>query len=53
MKDSDDICIFVKFADSTQSEAARQALDGRYFDGRTVSALPYDQILFEHKDYTG
>ncbi|CAI2304623.1 unnamed protein product [Caenorhabditis sp. 36 PRJEB53466] len=45
--------IFVKFADSLQVDRAKAALDGRFFGGNTVKAEAYDQILFDHADYTG
>ncbi|CAD6193242.1 unnamed protein product [Caenorhabditis auriculariae] len=45
--------IFVKFADPTQVDAAKAALDGRFFGGNTVKAEAYDQILFDHGDYKG
>ncbi|CAB3410720.1 unnamed protein product [Caenorhabditis bovis] len=44
--------IFVKFADPTQVDAAKNALDGRFFNGNVVKAEAYDQILFDHGDYT-
>lgn len=33
--------IFVRFAEPTQAETARKAIDGRFFDGRTVSRLDF------------
>ncbi|KAF1770321.1 hypothetical protein GCK72_002139 [Caenorhabditis remanei] len=45
--------IFVKYADSLQVDRAKAALDGRFFGGNTVKAEAYDQILFDHADYTG
>ncbi|KAL3088141.1 hypothetical protein niasHS_009427 [Heterodera schachtii] len=45
--------IFVRFAEPLQAEEARKAIDGRFFDGRTVAAQSYDQILFDHDDFTG
>ncbi|CAO4360582.1 unnamed protein product [Caenorhabditis nigoni] len=45
--------IFVKYADSMQVDRAKAALDGRFFGGNTVKAEAYDQILFDHADYTG
>ncbi|UMM10996.1 hypothetical protein L5515_000502 [Caenorhabditis briggsae] len=47
------IKIFVKYADSMQVDRAKAALDGRFFGGNTVKAEAYDQILFDHADYTG
>ncbi|VDK53104.1 unnamed protein product [Anisakis simplex] len=45
--------IFVRFDDIQEAEVARQALDKRYFAGKEISAQSYDQILFDHNDYTG
>uniref|UniRef100_A0A8R1HMG5 RRM domain-containing protein n=1 Tax=Caenorhabditis japonica TaxID=281687 RepID=A0A8R1HMG5_CAEJA len=45
--------IFVKFADSMQVDRAKAAMDGRFFGGNTVKAEAYDQVLFDHADYTG
>ncbi|MFH4981244.1 hypothetical protein AB6A40_007953 [Gnathostoma spinigerum] len=50
---SGDVKIFVRFGDSTEADKARQALDKRYFAGREISAQIYDQILFDHNDYSG
>ncbi|KAK5985047.1 Poly(U)-binding-splicing factor half pint [Trichostrongylus colubriformis] len=45
--------IFVRFADPKQVDAARAALDKRFFGGHTVSAEIYDQALFDHNDLSG
>ncbi|CAI5437503.1 unnamed protein product [Caenorhabditis angaria] len=45
--------IFVRFADPSQVDKAKTALDNRFFGGKTVKAEAYDQILFEHEDYSG
>jgi len=45
--------IFVSFQEPSEAETARQGLDQRFFGGRTVSALIYDQTLFDHHDLTG
>ncbi|VDN05785.1 unnamed protein product [Thelazia callipaeda] len=45
--------IFVRFDNSQEADVARQALDKRYFAGREISAQNYDQILFDHNDYSG
>lgn len=45
--------IFVEFAASNQGELARDSLNGRYFAGRLVRAEMYDQVLFDHQDYSG
>ncbi|KAL6743464.1 hypothetical protein Aduo_016500 [Ancylostoma duodenale] len=45
--------IFVRFADPKQVDAARAALDKRFFGGHTVSAEIYDQAMFDHNDLSG
>lgn len=50
---SNDVRVFARFGETTQAEAARKALDKRFFDGRNIIAESYDQALFEHGDYTG
>ncbi|XP_066156513.1 poly(U)-binding-splicing factor half pint isoform X2 [Euwallacea fornicatus] len=45
--------IFVEFFESFEAEKARNALSGRYFAGRLVQAVLYDQTLFEHSDFSG
>nr|CAD2203681.1 unnamed protein product [Meloidogyne enterolobii] len=52
-EDTQTVKIFVRFCEPTQADEARKAIDGRYFDGRTVSAQSYDQVLFDHDDFTG
>lgn len=52
-EDTQTVKIFVRFCEPTQAEEARKAIDGRYFDGRTVTAQSYDQVLFDHDDFTG
>jgi hypothetical protein len=52
-EDIANVKIFVRFAEPVQAETARNAIDGRYFDGRTVSAQAYDQVMFDHDDFTG
>lgn len=37
----------------TEAESAVEALNGRYFGGRTVRAAIYDQDLFDHGDLSG
>lgn len=44
--------IFVKYKDSNGSRRAREALDGRFFGGRKISAEHYDTKLFKSSDYT-
>lgn len=52
--DSDVIVkIFVEFSRSFEGEAARDALNGRYFGGRLVQCAIYDQALFDHSDFSG
>uniref|UniRef100_A0A0K0DFI1 Polyadenylate-binding protein n=1 Tax=Angiostrongylus cantonensis TaxID=6313 RepID=A0A0K0DFI1_ANGCA len=45
--------IFVRFIDPKQVDAARAALDKRFFGGNTVSAEIYDQAMFDHNDLSG
>ena len=45
--------IFVEFESSKSSEAAIEALNGRFFGGRVVKAEIYDQAAFYAKDYSG
>ncbi|TKR60476.1 hypothetical protein L596_027718 [Steinernema carpocapsae] len=45
--------IFVRFGEPSEAEAARQALDKRWFGGREIAVNIYDQALFDHEDYTG
>lgn len=45
--------IFVEFSLACETEAARDALNGRYFGGRVVKAELYDQALFDHGDLSG
>merc|ERR1712127_66480 len=42
--------IFVEFDESLAVKKAKNALDGRFFSGRTVSALVYDQELYDQQD---
>lgn len=50
---NESVKIFVRFADCREADVARQALDKRFFAGREISAQNYDQLLFDHNDYTG
>jgi len=45
--------IFVEFAKPDDVKQAKAALDGRFFGGRTVSAVVYDQELFDQQDFSG
>ena len=45
--------IFVEFSEHSEVKVAKAALDGRFFGGRTVSALVYDQELFDQQDFSG
>uniref|UniRef100_A0A1B6CBS2 RRM domain-containing protein n=2 Tax=Clastoptera arizonana TaxID=38151 RepID=A0A1B6CBS2_9HEMI len=45
--------IFVEFTAMREAEAARDALNGRFFGGRLVKAELYDQALFDHSDFSG
>ncbi|XP_026478113.1 poly(U)-binding-splicing factor half pint-like isoform X2 [Ctenocephalides felis] len=44
--------IFVEFSCMKEAETARDALNGRYFAGRQVSAQLYEQALFDHGDFS-
>lgn len=44
--------IFVKYKDSNGSRRAKEALDGRFFGGRKISAEHYDITLFKSSDYS-
>lgn len=45
--------IFVEFSQSSETDKAKEALNGRYFGGRLVQAEMYDQALFDHGDLSG
>merc|ERR1719481_1645997 len=45
--------IFVEFSSSIEAKKAKSALDGRFFGGRTISALIYDQELYDQQDFSG
>jgi len=45
--------IFVEFSKAEEVKQAKSALDGRFFGGRTVSAIVYDQELFDQQDFSG
>ena len=45
--------IFVEFKEPASAKKCKDALNGRYFGGRIVSADIYDQDLFEHNDLSG
>ncbi|KAK4296668.1 hypothetical protein Pmani_030853 [Petrolisthes manimaculis] len=45
--------IFVEFATPSESAAAQEALNGRYFGGRLVKAELYDQNMYNHNDLSG
>jgi len=45
--------IFVEFSLASETERAKDALNGRYFGGRLVRAELYDQALFDHGDLSG
>jgi len=44
--------IFVEFQESLDAKKAKNALDGRFFGGRTVSALIYDQEMYDQQDFS-
>ena len=45
--------IFVEFVMAEQVKKAKNALDGRFFGGRTVTAFVYDQELYDQQDFSG
>jgi len=45
--------IFVEFVQPEQVKKAKNALDGRFFGGRTVTAFVYDQELYDQQDFSG
>ncbi|CAG2179962.1 unnamed protein product, partial [Oppiella nova] len=45
--------IFVEFSQQSEAIKGRDALNGRFFGGRTVKAELYDQILYEDNDLSG
>jgi len=45
--------IFVEFVMPDQVKKAKNALDGRFFGGRTVTAFVYDQELYDQQDFSG
>lgn len=45
----DHVKIFIKYRDSNGSRRAKEALDGRYFGGRRVSAEHYNPSLFRQR----
>jgi len=44
--------IFVEFKESISAKKAKNGLDGRFFAGKTISAIIYDQVLFDQQDYS-
>ena len=45
--------IFVEFKVAASAKRAKEALHGRFFGGRVVTADIYDQDLFDHSDLSG
>ena len=45
--------IFVEFSKTTEAQAGKDSLNGRYFGGRLVSADIYDKNLYDHNDLSG
>lgn len=45
--------IFVEFTNPEGVKGAKNALDGRFFAGRNVVALVYDQELYDQQDFSG
>lgn len=50
--DDQEVKIFVKYTDNIGSQRSREALNGRYFGGRKVSAEYYDRTLFRLSEYS-
>jgi len=48
-----DVKIFVLFNQPIEVKKAKNALDGRFFGGRQVSAFVYDQDLYDQQDFSG
>jgi len=44
--------IFVEFEEDLGAKKAKNALDGRFFGGRTVLALIYDQEMYDQQDFS-
>merc|ERR1719500_1770620 len=44
--------IFVEFKESISAKKAKNGLDGRFFAGKTISAIIYDQVLFDQQNYS-
>lgn len=45
--------IFVEFAKGEDADSAKNALNGRWFGGRTIQANIYDEDKYRAQDYTG
>jgi len=45
--------IFIEFSSPEQVKVAKNALDGRYFGGRHLVAIIYDQELYDQQDLSG
>ena len=45
--------IFVEFVKSEDADSAKNALNGRWFGGRTIQANIYDEDKYKAQDYTG
>ncbi|XP_023338461.1 poly(U)-binding-splicing factor half pint [Eurytemora carolleeae] len=45
--------IFVEFQNFDQVKTARDALHGRFFSGRKITAIVYDQELYDQQDLSG
>ena len=44
--------IYVEFKESLSAKNSKNGLDGRFFAGKTISAIIYDQVLFDQQDYS-
>lgn len=50
--EQDEVKIFVKYKDQPSGRQAREALNGRFFGGRKISAEHYDRDKFRQNDYS-
>uniref|UniRef100_A0A914Y6G7 RNA recognition motif domain-containing protein n=1 Tax=Panagrolaimus superbus TaxID=310955 RepID=A0A914Y6G7_9BILA len=48
-----EIRIFVRYEKMEDATTARGVFDKRWFNGRQVEAVPYDEELLNHQDYLG
>jgi len=48
-----EIRIFVRYQNMDDATKARGVFDKRWFNGRQIEAVPYDEELLNHKDFMG